>query len=448
MGVLVIDWQTYYDAAKKCHALATDLRAADKPVHDAVKGECAGMAGDTAGCEQWGKTYDRVAGETMQTCTNLADALTNMGYMLSAAGYNWALSNNSDPMPDRPTVTVMSEYKVSIPTSVGKNGDGIESGGGIPGFYDALVEKIQDEFGSKLPNGNKDKLGKAASTWKTFADHTTVKGAAGRITEISNLFNDIQDKKGLDPLLGHLTTLNGGATHLAAASVDLALPVGEYHTATVEVRDKFKSAVTNALIAAGTTVVVGVAASWITAALSDVAAGIGVVAIAGNTARVLKNTYDASKLIKIIGTAAAVAGAAAFTVTAFDKVPTFTDAAKLIAIIGMKVFIDDDNPSTPAVLGGNDPVTQEIAKKIADHANGRAQQGDGSHYVEGVAPKDLAEYVRKVLDGEVQTEERYLDNGRVAYLDPEKGAVIIEDNGKGTVLTPKDGREYFDHDLE
>ncbi|WP_236567454.1 hypothetical protein [Nocardia sp. CY41] len=44
-------------------------------------------------------------------------------------------------------------------------GDGVTEGNGsIPGFYHALVGKIQDEFGSKLPNGNKDKLAKAAST--------------------------------------------------------------------------------------------------------------------------------------------------------------------------------------------------------------------------------------------------------------------------------------------
>ncbi|MFE7798668.1 hypothetical protein [Nocardia sp. NPDC057440] len=199
MGVLVIDWRTYYDAAEKCHSLATDLRTADRPVHDAVKGVCAGMAGDTAGCEQWGKAYDRAAQETMQTCTNLADALTNFGNMLYAAGYNWALANDSNPMPDHPTVTAMSEYKVSIPTSVGSNGDGVTEGdGSIPGFYDALVGKIQEEFGSKLPNGNKDKLAKAASTWKTFAEHATITGAPARITEISNLFSDIQDKKGLE----------------------------------------------------------------------------------------------------------------------------------------------------------------------------------------------------------------------------------------------------------
>ncbi|MFI6778738.1 hypothetical protein [Nocardia sp. NPDC050412] len=388
MGVLVIDWQTYYDAGKKCHALATDLRAADKPVHDAVKGECAGMAGDTVGCEAWGKTYDRVAQETMQTCTNLADALTNFGNMLYAAGYNWALGNNSNPMPDRPTVTAMSEYKVTIPTSVGNNGDGVTEGkGSIPGFYDALVGKIQEEFGSKLPNGNKDKLAKAASTWKTFAEHKTITDAASRITEITNLFCDIQDKKGLEPLLGHLTTLNGGATQLASASLNLATPVAEYSTATSETRDKFRDAVTNALIAAGTTVVIGVAASWITAALSDVAAGVGVVAIAGNTARVLKSTYDTSKLIKIIGTAAAVAGTAALTVTAFDKVPSLTDIAiKLGAIIAMKVLIDDAdsddiNPNSPSGAFTTASQTTKI-NKIA------------SYY--GVPAKDVREAIHRI----------------------------------------------------
>ncbi|WP_228834904.1 hypothetical protein [Nocardia abscessus] len=86
-------------------------------------------------------------------------------------------------MPDRPTATAMSEHKVSIPTAVGSNGDGVTEGNGsIPGFYDALVGKIQDEFGSKLPNGNKDKLAEAASTWKTFAEHPTITGAPARIT--------------------------------------------------------------------------------------------------------------------------------------------------------------------------------------------------------------------------------------------------------------------------
>ncbi|OXR39652.1 hypothetical protein B7C42_08283 [Nocardia cerradoensis] len=48
---MIVDWQIYYDAALKCQQIADDIRRADKPVHDAVKGECAGMAGQL-GCRQ------------------------------------------------------------------------------------------------------------------------------------------------------------------------------------------------------------------------------------------------------------------------------------------------------------------------------------------------------------------------------------------------------------
>ncbi|MEV6432428.1 hypothetical protein [Nocardia sp. NPDC051463] len=338
------------------------------------------MAGDTAGCESWGKEYDRAVQGTLQTCTNLADALTNFGYMLSAAGYNWALSNKSNPMPDRPTVTAMTEYKVLLPTSVGNNGDGITEGdNSVPGFYDALVGKIQEEFGSKLPNGHKEDLAKAASVWRTFSEHATIKGAPGRITEISNLFADIKDKKGgLDGLLGHLTTLNGGATQLVAASANIAAPVAAYSEGTSEVRDKFKEAVTNALIAAGATVVIGIAAAWITAALSTAAAGAGVVVIAGNTARVLKTTYDISKLYRIIGAAAAVAGAGAAAITAFKDVDLTQEALKLGVIIIAKIFLDADdaediNSSSPSGAFTSASLTTKV-NKIASHYGVPAQE--------------------------------------------------------------------------
>ncbi|MEU0505685.1 hypothetical protein ABZ293_32160, partial [Nocardia sp. NPDC005998] len=112
-----------------------------------------------------------------------------------------------------------------------------------------------------------------------------------------------------------------------------------------------------------------------------------VVAIAGNTARVLKSTYDTSKLIKIIGTASAVAGAAAFTVTAFDKVPSLTDIAiKLGAIIAMKVLIDDAdsddiNPNSPSGAFTTASQTTKI-NKIA------------SYY--GVPAKDVKEAIHRI----------------------------------------------------
>lgn len=218
-----IDWQVYYDAAKRCHDLAADLRRADRPVHDAVKGECAGMAGDAPGCKEWGEKYDATARDTMQACTNLADALTNFGYVLYAAGYNYGISNKSNPAPERPDVREMTEHRVSIPTSVRDNGIGIEHHGGVQELFDALIAKILTTFG-KLPNGDIEKLKKASTTWTTFANHETVTGAAARITTIIGLFDTIEDKTNLPPLLAHLETLRGGADQVAAAAQNLATP--------------------------------------------------------------------------------------------------------------------------------------------------------------------------------------------------------------------------------
>ena len=98
-----------------------------------------------------------------------------------------------------------------------------------------------------------------------------------------------------------------------------------------------------------------------------------------------------------------------------------------------------------AVLVHNCTEGERIANSIADHAAERAQAGDGTHYVSGVSPQDLPGYVHQVLDGEVPgVETRYLSGGRVGYWDPAKQAVIIEDGGGGTVLTPKEGHDYFE----
>jgi hypothetical protein len=104
--------------------------------------------------------------------------------------------------------------------------------------------------------------------------------------------------------------------------------------------------------------------------------------------------------------------------------------------------------------GSTDPgpdLTDDVSRSIAKHANEEAVRpdGNGTHYVRGVNPNALAEYVDGVIDGQVPNlDVRYLERGRVAYWDPDKEAVVIEDGDGGTVFTPKDGKAYFDDELE
>ncbi|RBO96300.1 hypothetical protein [Nocardia puris] len=436
-----VNWQTYFDAGKRCHDLAIELRRADKPVHDSVKGECAGMAGNAPGCKQWGEAYDRYARDTLQTCTHLADALTNFGNVLYANGYKYAIADNA--RPQRPVLNQVSEYKVTIPTVVHDNGDGVKHNGGAEEFFSELTAKVLDNF-EKLPNGDVDKLSKAADVWKKFANHETITGAPAKISAISALFDDMDAPENRAKIQEHFGTLKSGADLLASASSNIASPVAEYHSSTVEVGDAIKSAMNAFAWAVGLLVTGAIVGAIFSFGGSVVAAGGGVAIAVSDTIATIRGLYTTKRLFEILKLTLA-ATVTVGVIDAFGKVPDLTSSlANLAALIAMKVFIDDNSPTTIPVLGGDDPITKEIAKKIAEHANGRAQQGDGSHYVPGVGAAELPEYVRRVLDGEIKTEVKHLPRGRVAYWDPEKGSVVIEDGDGGTVFTPKEGREYFD----
>ncbi|MBF6439284.1 hypothetical protein [Nocardia cyriacigeorgica] len=379
--ILRVDWTTFYEAAAQCHQLATDLRAADKPVHDAVKGECAGMAGDAPGCKQWGEKYDQVAVDTMQTCTNLADALTNFGYALYAMGYHYGQEPGRPPAP-RPTIHAMSEHKVSIPASTADNGNGIERDDsvGVEEVFDAVLAKVGEEFG-KLPNGDTGKLDKASSVWKTFAEHEAVTGAAARIQSIKALFDNTVDPENLPKILAHLDTLHGGATNLAAATSNIASPVAAYHTGTVDVRAAFESALKTALIAITATLAVAAVSAWFTFGASLAAGGATVTVVAGDAALAIGTAYRASKLFQAIGLTAAAAGGAvtAGKVNAFDAVPSLnTVIAGLAGIIAMKVFLDEEDDA-----GGGETAAEPDFRhgeytqaEIEEFINGHTGNGD------------------------------------------------------------------------
>ncbi|WP_227996090.1 hypothetical protein [Nocardia australiensis] len=347
-----VDWTTYYEAAKKCHDLANDLRAADKPVHDAMKGGCAGMAGNAHGCKEWGLAFDKAALETAQTCTNLADALTNFGYVLYAAGYNLGISDQgkTSTRPERPTIQQVSQYKVDFPTSVGDNGSGIErDANGVEAIFNEVAKQIADAIG-KLPNGDEDKLGKAKAVWETFGNHQTVQGAASTIGTILGMFDGADDtsnatyQKGIEGLRGHLETMRGGATQLAAASVPLAKPIGEYQTNTHDVRVDFESAIKTALIALTATLAVTAVTAWFTFGASVAAGGATAAVIGSETVTAVKTAYELSKLYSAFGWTGAFVAGAAVTIEAFNGVPDFNSiGAALAGIISIQTHINDDD---------------------------------------------------------------------------------------------------------
>lgn len=360
-----INWQTYYDAAKQCHDLALDLRRADKPVHEAVKGECVGMAGDAPGCKQWGEAYDLHARDTMQVCTHLADALTNFGNILYACGYRYGLADNANP--PRPTIQNVSEYRVSIPSSVHDNGDGVKHNGGAEELFSELTSKIAGTF-EKLPNGDVHKLSAAASVWSDFGNDATITGAPAKIKALSALFDDMDAEENRTLIQSSFDTLGSSADLLVSASLSVASPVAEYHSSTIEVGEGIKSAMNTFAWAVGLLVTGAIVGAIFSFGGSIAVAGGGVTVAAAETISVIRSLYTTRRLFQILKITLA-AGVTVGVIDAFDGVPDLNSAISALAgIIAMRATIDDDSPSTP----GQSPQTEATpTDRLKEHLTDR-----------------------------------------------------------------------------
>ncbi|MDN2495128.1 hypothetical protein FHY52_00090 [Nocardia nova] len=346
---MIVDWQIYYDAAKKCRDLADELRKADKPVHDAIRGDCLDMAGDAPGCADWGKAYDIAARQTLQASASPANALTNYGAVLYAMGHNYGVANKSNPSPPQPDVSQVGEYKVSLPSSVADNGPGLDDHGAVKEFFDKLLAKVLNTFG-KLPNGDKNKLDRAHTVWDTFAKHPTVTSAAAGISGISAMFDGMDDATHQSLLQDHFATLKTSADTVATSAQQMAAPVADYRDATVALGSDTSSKINTLELTIAITAIAGGLLALFSAGTSAVAATAAIDADVVTTMEAIQAAYQASRMKTVIGPAALAAGATA-TIDAFHALPAIDlDKAvtNLATIIAMKVIVAADGAMTVA----------------------------------------------------------------------------------------------------
>ncbi|MFI2284001.1 hypothetical protein [Nocardia beijingensis] len=372
----VIDSGMYFDASKKCQLLAADISLALGPLHRALVNECGGMAGDHEKSEAWTSSYDQHARDIVTLAATLCNALQRFGDVLAANGYNWWQSNRSiasGPEPARPTESEpFYDSGMALPaTAKGDNGSGIESS--ITG----LLEQV-----GKIPNGDLTKLGIAKDAWRTFADHTTIAGAADRIRGVNAKFAGSTDPNIRD-IEEKLGTLQRAAELLSQAATALAGPVKDHHEALSTMRHDVEAAVADAAkeIAGAiviTVAIVGVLAvlSAGTAAAPAAAGGAAVTAeIITTTAGIIRNTVSISRVLVIFGAVVATGTATGV----FTAIPDLTQnginaALASIAAMTVKIIGDEDAPAGPS-NSSNTPGTAEYQKRVEELARDPAKNG-------------------------------------------------------------------------
>ncbi|MFD3508764.1 hypothetical protein [Nocardia sp. NPDC058666] len=352
------------------------------------------MAGDAPGCTEWARAYDDQARKGLQACTNLADALTNFGNILFASGYNYGISNNSDPAPPRPTIVSMTEYTVDLPsatTAISGNGVHRNDDGGE--FFDRFMENITNEF-KKLPNADVDALGEVSATWSAFANSEALAGLKSRVEAISQRFDNLDAVENRALIQQHLNTIGTSADTMTLAASNIAAPLGEFKTSIVDANQAVRSAIISFEWAVALSVGVAVVGALFSLG-GSVAVGAGTAALAATQATsAIRTALNAQKLLRILGFSAAF-GSAVGAITAFDGVPdTGAVITSLATIITTKVLLlevsDDINGGAGAFTVGSlttsvgklakeyDVTEREIREAIHKVKAGGAWRGNGA----------------------------------------------------------------------
>ncbi|MFB8278726.1 hypothetical protein [Nocardia colli] len=236
--------QSYESAAKECY----DLSKKFQTVYNAMQSillETSAMAGGYQAVKIWSTAYDSRAGAMTMVATNFARALQHFGDVLTAAGYNWKCAEykaNRDPSKGAPP-SLPSGFPSELPY-----GPGIVTGVASSGTYSNGLEtdwtELQNKVtaltsGGEIPDGDTDKLARAATAWKTFTNSDPVYSGAGRLRIVVGDGLKLgygSNTRDIPNLVGHLRTLADVCSAIEAAARDIAAAVDTHQVALAKMR--------------------------------------------------------------------------------------------------------------------------------------------------------------------------------------------------------------------
>ncbi|MGW6421393.1 polymorphic toxin type 24 domain-containing protein [Nocardia sp. NPDC055053] len=236
--------QSYESAAKECYDLSEKFQTVYNSLQTVLL-ETSAMAGGYQAVKTWSKAYDDRAAAVTLVATSFAQALQHFGDILTASGYNWKCAEykaNRDPNKGAPP-SLPSGFPSELPY-----GPGIVNGVASSGTYSRGLEtdwtELQDKVtalvsGGEVPDGDTDKLARAASAWKTFAQSDPVYGGKGRLLVVASGLErgyGSDTPKDIPNLVGHLRTLAISIGDIEAAARDIATAVDAHKVALTTMR--------------------------------------------------------------------------------------------------------------------------------------------------------------------------------------------------------------------
>ena len=285
MTVRDVDPETFYGVGARLFELAGDMYDAFQ-VNVTILGETGAMAGSDDAGTAWAASYDARVGEVLGAVNDLTLALENYGGVIIQAGYNHAVAeHNATPgagaPPVKPAEPVSVAGVLSAPPSAGGPGKGL---------IDNAIG-LADQVGVPVPDGDTEKIDKAAQAWDRLATVYQTKTVVEALEVNARRFSDTKSPE-VEFIGRDLLELRDATTAILDGCAELSQSCKEYKSALDELRTTLEGILEDLAKELGTTVLIGIAASV-------VSAGFGAVAATAKAAHTI------TRFAKIIGMAVA-----------------------------------------------------------------------------------------------------------------------------------------------
>ncbi len=293
MTVQDVDPETFYAVGKGLFEKAGKLYDAFN-VNVALLGDTGSMAGTDQAGTAWATSYDERAAEILGAVNDLTKAMENYGGVIIQAGFNHAVAEhnatpgNQDPAPTKPPEPVSSVGVLSTPPSAGGPGSGLLDNVGL-----------MAQVGVPVPDGDTDKVAKAADAWDRLATVYQTTTVAEGLGVDARAFRDTHSPE-VEFLVRDLEELQTATSSLLDGCAELAQSCRDYKSALDDLRTQLEGILENLAVELAVTAAVGIAASFVSFGAGAVAATAKAAHSVTRFARIIADAVAAWKISKNI----------------------------------------------------------------------------------------------------------------------------------------------------
>ncbi|MGV9800591.1 WXG100-like domain-containing protein [Mycobacterium sp. NPDC003449] len=257
-----VDTEQFYLVGKNLFQMAGEMFEAFD-INVKMLGETGSMAGTDDAGAAWAASYDTRAREVLDAVNDLTKAMENYGGVIIQAGYNHAVAEHNatpgkqGPAPVKPAEPASTAGVLSAPPAAGGPGKGMFD------YALGLVEQI----GVPVPDGDTDKIDKAAQAWDRLATVYQTTNVLTGLTVQTQMFSDTKSPE-IEYIAKDLTELRDAASAVLDGCAELSQSCTDYKSALDDLRGQLEDMVENLAIELAATAAITVAASFLSVGLT------------------------------------------------------------------------------------------------------------------------------------------------------------------------------------